>query len=143
MVSALSSHCLVVEEELLSIIRPTACISGSDDASPTTGPNGCPDVGFPILRSGLSFAPNSRSSKRQLTSGTLNIRSQSFKISDLNFQLEKLGKRKENQTKSAEGNRKTRMGILVTENKYRDANFRRPDLFLRKYYSNNKQSKTI
>ena len=83
MVSALSSLRLAVEEELLSIIRPTAFISGSDDASPTTGPNGCPDVGFPIFRSGLSFDPNSRSSKHQLTSGTLNIRSQSFKISDL------------------------------------------------------------
>lgn len=109
-VSSLGSHCAVVEEELLSTIRPTAFISGSGDASPTTGPNGCPDVGLPILCSVLSIPPNSRPSKSQLTSGTLNIRSQSFKISDLNFQLEKLGKRKENQTKSAEGNHKDKDG---------------------------------
>lgn len=109
-VSALSSHRLVVKEELLSIIRPIAFISGSGDPSPTTGPNGCPGVGFPILCSVLSIAPNSQPSKSQLTSGTLDLRSQSFKISDLNFQLEKLGKRKENQTKSTEGNSKDKDG---------------------------------
>ena len=109
-VSSLGSHRPIVEKELFSTIRPTAFISSSGDASPTTVPNGCPDVGLPILCSVLSMPPNSLPSKSQLTSGTLNIRSQSFKISDLNFQLEKLGKRKENQTKSAEGNHKDKDG---------------------------------
>lgn len=92
-VSALSSHCLCSRGRA-AFHHQTNCVHlWQWWPSATTGPNGCPDVGFPILRSGLSFAPNSRSSKRQLTSGTLNIRSQSFKISDLNFQLEKLGRK--------------------------------------------------
>lgn len=118
-VSSLGSHRPVVEKELFSTIRPTAFISSSGDASPTTVPNGCPDVGLPILCSVLSMPPNSLPSKSQLTSGTLNIRSQSFKISDLNFQLEKLGKERKIKQSQQKETIKTRMEILVMENKYR------------------------